>query len=191
MSEAGAKRGVQPPKGLLLSLLAQVPLLIWMWPPRPAAWELLSGGALLIAGVVLNIWAERLFRRAGVGVCVFSAVPRLVSVGPYRFTRNPMYLGMALLSAGVTLLTGVLANAWSPVVFFLWLRARFVLPEEVYLHEQLGEEYVRYRLAHPRWLGLPRRDPWGQPSPSFGAGPAQSSGSGPGVADNPGELHAP
>ena len=156
MAEPRVEPAVLPPKGLLLSLLAQAPLVIWAWPPRPAVWELAAGAALLLAGAVLNLWAERLLRRSDVGVCPFSPVPRLVSGGPYRVSRNPMYLGMALLSAGVTLMTGSLANVWSPVLYIWWIRVAFVLPEETFLRERLGEEYARYERTRPRWLGVPR-----------------------------------
>jgi protein-S-isoprenylcysteine O-methyltransferase Ste14 len=137
-----------------VSILAQVPLTLLFWPPRPGLRTAASGAACLLFGVALNVWAERLFRRDGVGVCPFSPVPRLVRSGPYRLTRNPMYLGFVLLSAGVALVTGVPANLWSAAVFAAWLHLSFVLPEEAYLREQLGSEYDDYQRDHPRWLGL-------------------------------------
>ena len=113
------------------------------------------GAALLAAGVVLNVWADRLFRREGVGVCPFSPAPRLVRSGPYRITRNPMYLGMVFLGAGLALATGMPHNLVSPAVFAVWLHVRYVLPEEAFLRASLGAPYEEYLRLHPRWIGVP------------------------------------
>ena len=101
------RSGLMPPKVLLLSVMLQIPLILWSWPLKPAEAPALAGAAMLAAGVVLNVRAERLFLKSGVGVCPFSPAPYLVNTGPYRLTRNPMYLGMVLLSASVPLITGL------------------------------------------------------------------------------------
>jgi protein-S-isoprenylcysteine O-methyltransferase Ste14 len=141
---------------LLLSLLAQAPLVLWRWPLRLAVIPALIGMAVLAGGVVLNVWADRLFHKSGVGVCPFSPVPGVISEGPYRITRNPMYLGMVLISAGVPLMTGLYFNLCAPAALAIWLHVCFVLPEEEYLRQQLGAEYLLYASGNPRWLGLPR-----------------------------------
>lgn len=150
-----ARPGLLPPKMLLLSLLLQVPPILWLWPPKPARVPALAGVAMLAAGAVLNVWAERLFRRAGAGVCPFSPAPNLVSTGPYRFTRNPMYLGMVLLSASGPLIAGLYWNLWAPAALAVWLHFRYVLPEEQFLRDRLGVDYLAYASRNPRWLGLP------------------------------------
>jgi protein-S-isoprenylcysteine O-methyltransferase Ste14 len=142
---------------LLFSLLLQVPLIVLRWPLRPAFLPAISGLALLLVGLVLNLWADRLFHRKGVGVCPFSPAPSLVREGPFRPTRNPMYLGMVLASASAPLITGVYLNLWAPAALAAWLHFGFVLPEEAFLRERLGAEYVLYASVHPRWLGLPGR----------------------------------
>jgi protein-S-isoprenylcysteine O-methyltransferase Ste14 len=159
------RRSTLPPLGLLYSLLAQLPLVVATWPPSPGAWHLAAGAAILVAGVVLTVWPERMFRRARVGVCPFSAVPRLVTGGPYRISRNPMYLGFVSLSAGVAVASGVLGNLWAAAALGVWLHWRFVLPEEDFLYSQLGDKYIAYRDTHPRWLGFGSRGA-GQRTPS-------------------------
>ncbi len=153
-TRAGKKPFALPPKGLLLSLLLQGPLIIFQWPLAPSRWELWIGAALGLAGIMLNLWADQLFKRGGVGVCPFSPTPRLISVGPFRVTRNPMYLGFVFLSASVSFFSGVLANLWAPLALLCWLHFQFVLPEEAFLREQLGQAYESYRSSHPRWLGV-------------------------------------
>ena len=149
-----SKPRVLPPKGLLVALAAQLPLLVSAGPLRPSPLEIAAGGLLLVAGVVLNVWAERLFRHSGVGVCPFTHVPVMVARGPYRLTRNPMYLGLVCLNLGATLLTGVLANAWSSIAFGMWLHFAFVLPEEVFLRRELGRAFDEYAAVVPRWLSV-------------------------------------
>lgn len=167
---------VLPPKALLVSLVAQAPLAALAWPLAPTSLQAIAGAAMLLGGTVLNVWAERLFRRAGVGVCPFSAAPRMVTSGPYRFTRNPMYLGMVMVSAGAALATGVLPNLVWCGLLGGWLHRRFVLPEEAFLTAKLGAEFERYRAAHPRWLGVPSvrssadtRDNGGETGPAVAA----------------------
>ncbi len=147
--------GLLPPKALLLILLSQIPLVLWSWPLKPAIAPAFVGAAMLGTGVVLNVWAERLFRKSGVGVCPFSPVPNLVSTGPYRFTRNPMYLGMVLLSASWPLMMSLYWNLWPAAALAAWLHFRFVLPEEAFLRGRLGVGYLEYASRNPRWLGLP------------------------------------
>jgi protein-S-isoprenylcysteine O-methyltransferase Ste14 len=110
---------------------------------------------LLIAGVVLNVWAERLFRRNGLGVCPFTPVPVLVTRGPYRLTRNPMYLGLVCLNLGVTVFSGGLANVWSSLTLFAWLlHYAFVLPEEIFLRHELRSAFDEYVRRVPRWFSV-------------------------------------
>ncbi len=148
-----------PPKALLLSLAAQALVYVGVWPAWPGMGMVLPGAALLMAGTVLNIWAERLFRRNDVGVCPFTPVGALVWRGPYRISRNPMYLGILCISGGAALASGLSANLWATAALALYLHFRFVLPEEEFLHARLGVPYLQYALRTPRWLGLPAPRP--------------------------------
>jgi protein-S-isoprenylcysteine O-methyltransferase Ste14 len=150
------KAGILPPRGLLIALASQMPLLAATGLRRPTAPEFAIGLGLLLLGCVLNVWAERLFRRHAVGVCPFTPVPVLIERGPYRVTRNPMYVGLVALNLGGSFLTGVLANAWSSVAFVFWLHYAFVLPEEAYLHREQSAAFTEYARRVPRWLPLIR-----------------------------------
>jgi protein-S-isoprenylcysteine O-methyltransferase Ste14 len=150
-----SNRRILPPKGLLFSLLIQVPTLLWCWPPHPSVSAVLAGIGTLLMGVILNLWANSLFVKKKVGVCPFSPVGSLLSEGPFRFTRNPMYLGMVLICAGMALVTGLYFNLCAAALLAVWLHFRFVLPEEEFLEEQMGLDYLTYARRSPRWLGLP------------------------------------
>src|SRR6188474_3221464 len=68
-----------------------------------------AGAIVIVLSIGLMLWAARLFNRADTGIIPFTPATSLVVVGPYRFTRNPMYLGMAGTLLGVALLFGTLA----------------------------------------------------------------------------------
>lgn len=155
MSDKMNARGVLPPRALVISLMAQLPLLYLSWPLAFDRTKVIAGAALLLTGVALNLWADRLFRRNNVGVCPFSRTPVLLAQGPYRWTRNPMYLGLVLVCASPALGTGLHANLAAAAVLLLWLHFRFILPEEAFLREQFGTAYLSYASSRPRWFGLP------------------------------------
>ena len=142
-----------PPLYFLLAILAMTGL-HYLLPiadliDRP--WSYL-GLVPIVLGVGLAVWAERLFSWAGTGVRPFTPSTALVTAGPYRFTRNPMYLGMLLVLAGGWLMIGSLGAALVIPVFFWWIRSRFVLPEEAHMERHFGEGYLAFKTAVRRWL---------------------------------------
>ncbi len=110
---------------------------------------LMTGGA----GVVLLAWTILDFARRGRGTLApWSPTERLVTSGPYRVVRNPMYLGVYLVLLGEAALSGSLAVlVWG--IAFAAVSATFVLHyEEPNLERRFGEDYRRYCRAIPRWL---------------------------------------
>jgi protein-S-isoprenylcysteine O-methyltransferase Ste14 len=126
----------------------------WMW-PRP----LLSGVALSPLGVALVVVSilvlgasVRRFRAAGTPVPARKPTTTIVRTGPYRFSRNPIYLGFSLLHLGIAMWV----NSW-------WLVATLaaavaiihyvVIPEEErYLEAKFGTAYLDYKVSVRRWL---------------------------------------
>lgn len=141
-----------PPRGFLLALLSHVPLLVSHWPLHPNPLPMAAGAALIAWGVLLNVWAERLFRSAATGICPFSTATVLVKRGPFRLSRNPMYLGLVAICAGVTLATGVFANLWISVALAVWLHHAYILREEEFMRARFGAEYEEYAGRVPRWI---------------------------------------
>lgn len=99
----------------------------------------------VVVWVALDPAAMRTFRQAGTEVPPNRPTTALVRAGPYRVSRNPMYLGMLLLYAALALAFGVLwALALLPVVFLVL--DRLVVPrEEAYLERKFGDDYRAYR----------------------------------------------
>jgi protein-S-isoprenylcysteine O-methyltransferase Ste14 len=130
---------------LLLQEVAPLPLL----PPaetRPVAVVCLAGCA------VLALWGVSRFRRARTSVLPIRPATTLITDGPFRFSRNPLYLSLALLYLGITLWLGVL---WPivllPALIFL-VQQLVILREEAYLEGRFGDAYRAYRARVRRWL---------------------------------------
>jgi protein-S-isoprenylcysteine O-methyltransferase Ste14 len=119
--------------------------------PPPAV-----AGAVAVAGIlawaVLDGTAMREFRRAGTTVLPWQASAALVSSGPYRWTRNPMYVGMALLHAALAIAFGVLW-ALALLAAVILVIDRMVVPrEERAMRDTFGEAYDAFRQQVRRWV---------------------------------------
>jgi protein-S-isoprenylcysteine O-methyltransferase Ste14 len=118
------------------------------WP----AWFQWVGWALVIASVVLAVSAVRTFRRHHTALNPLGQVTTVVASGPFRYTRNPMYLGLLVLHVGGTL---AFRLPWAAIFFvpvFLALQFGVIVPEEAYLEAECGEPYRLYRQRVRRWL---------------------------------------
>ena len=113
---------------------------------------LAAGAALVVAGLALILAAAGRFRRAGTRPEPWQPSTALVAAGVYRFTRNPMYLGMALVHAGLAFaFDGPLALAALPLALLV-IDAQVIAREERYLEAKFGEAYRAYRQRVRRWL---------------------------------------
>jgi|LakMenEpi03Aug12_release.lakeMendotaPanAssembly.Ray.scaffolds.fasta_scaffold431494_2 protein-S-isoprenylcysteine O-methyltransferase Ste14 len=147
-------RGIWPPQALLLGLLLQGVAILWRWPISPPTWAMGLGVVLFLMGVGLNFSAAMEFRRKKVGIVPFTPSEMLALGGPYRFTRNPMYIGMSLILAALAVGTGLWFDLLIPLVFLVWVHNAYVLPEEAFLEARYGADYDTYRRRIPRWIGL-------------------------------------
>jgi protein-S-isoprenylcysteine O-methyltransferase Ste14 len=110
------------------------------------------GAALLVAGAAFAAWGRRTFSAAGTTIKPFERTYELVESGPFRFTRNPMYLGLVTMSTGVALTMGTPGPWLVTLAFALLLRFRFIRNEERALVASLGEPYEQYRRRVRRWI---------------------------------------
>jgi protein-S-isoprenylcysteine O-methyltransferase Ste14 len=144
---------VPPPVYYIGGFLAGVALELAFptsWPPSGIriAVTLLAAGAWL----ALDGTAMVTFRRAGTSMVPMNPTTALVTSGPYRLTRNPMYLGMAFLYVAFAFAFGVIwALAFLPAVILVV--DRFVIArEEPYLERKFGQTYRDYKARARRWL---------------------------------------
>jgi len=131
--------------GLMLDKKKHVPFL-----PSGAArfvgWPLIGGG------VLLGGWFRKTMGDADAPVRTDRPVPRLTTEGPFRYTRNPAYLGLAMIYARIA----ILRNALSAILFLplvVWVIGREVIGrEERYLERTFGQEYLAYKARVRRWV---------------------------------------
>src|SRR2546426_1316558 len=147
------KTRIYPPVYFLLHLLVMVGLHLFVpfarWIPSPLNY---LGVAPMLAGIVLALSGRSLFIRHGTTVRPFEESSALVVSGPFRLTRNPMYLGMALFLAGVAVCLGTV-TPWLAVPAFVWLiTARFIRHEEAMLEQRFGVQYREYKKRVRRWV---------------------------------------
>lgn len=154
-AERGAQVRFPPPLVFAGFVLFGLALQYAMAPiPFPVdRWITLAAGILLsLTGLSFIVMAHRLFKRTGQDPVPWTPSPELLLQGPYRFTRNPMYLGLTLIQAGFGL---AINNLWislfaAPALFIVHFIA--VLPEERYLTEKFGENYKAYLAKVRRYL---------------------------------------
>jgi protein-S-isoprenylcysteine O-methyltransferase Ste14 len=131
--------------GLLANRRYHMPFL----PPRVAR---TLGWPLVTCGLVVGFLGAREMRRAETNVDPYKPATAVVTGGPFRFTRNPLYLSLTLIYGGIS----ALANALLPVLLLpmvLRLMRRGVIErEERYLERKFSDEYIEYKEGTPRWI---------------------------------------
>jgi protein-S-isoprenylcysteine O-methyltransferase Ste14 len=132
-------------------------LLSWLVPIGPGLGgangrALAVGATFAVLGLVLGFYSVWEFKRHGTSVVPGDPATAMVESGPYRYTRNPIYIGFVLLYFGLAVM---LTSAWMlllliPVLSVL--QRGVVEREEAYLTEKFGEAYRKYQARVPRWL---------------------------------------
>ena len=145
---------IRPPLAWGLAVIAGLAL-NWLVPlpflpvDLPAGW---LGAMVFILALALVAWAIVTITRAGSNVPTNLPTTTIVASGPYRFTRNPIYLGMFLGLIGLAIAFDNLWLLMMLVPFALVIRYGVVAREETYLERKFGDVYRRYRARVRRWL---------------------------------------
>lgn len=144
---------VRPPWVYLAFIVAGLALeYAWRFPFVALAIGVPLGVLLMVAAVVMFVGATRAFRAAGTPVPGGEPTTAIVRTGPYRFSRNPIYVAFSLLHLGIALAVN---SMWlvATLIAALAVMARVVIPrEERYLEKKFGAEYLDYRNSVRRWL---------------------------------------
>jgi len=154
--DAAKVRFFPPAIPLITILLGAVLSSIWpiaesFYVPAPGRYYI-GGGIAVGAFLVFGLWSFLVIRSGGQSENPWKPTTHIEVRGPFRITRNPMYLQMLLVCIGV----GVAINSWWILLFtplagcaLYWLAIR---PEEEYLEKKFGETYLTYKRRVRRWL---------------------------------------
>lgn len=129
---------------LVADLLFTIPVLVQYKP---------AGIALIVLGFVLSGWGRLTFRNQGAEIVPWSeAHGTLVGSGPFRFTRNPMYLGIVVIGLGAALLAGTWLMWLVPIAIFALDNFVIIPFEESSMERAYGDAYRAYRARVRRWI---------------------------------------
>ena len=138
-----------------LALPAMIGFAIPIWIGRTAgpARHLAPAAVLLGLGTLLLLWCVREFYAAGRGTLAPWDPPRhLVTSGPYRISRNPMYIGVVTILVAWCILWGSRVLAIYSALFMIAVHLRVVRYEEPWAARHFGSEWDAYRIRVPRWV---------------------------------------
>jgi protein-S-isoprenylcysteine O-methyltransferase Ste14 len=111
-----------------------------------------TGLLLAFAGFLIGFWGVRTFIRAGTNVRPDLPVTALVTSGPYRFSRNPLYMACTIIYLGITLSVGSLWLLAMLIPTLAVMHYRIVRREEEYLEGRFGDDYRAYKAQVNRWI---------------------------------------
>jgi len=133
---------------VIVALIVDVPLqLPALLQHRP------TGIALIVIGVALGVWGRLTFSRNGAEIMPSSEThSTLVASGPFKFTRNPMYLGIVVIASGAALTAGTWLMWLVPVVVFALDQFVIIPFEERSMERAYGDAYRAYKTRVRRWL---------------------------------------
>ena len=149
-----ANLGLVRPPFVYLGSIALGLVLHLLWPARlvPLSVSTPAGAIVTVLAIALFVSAVRILRAAGTPVPGNRPTTTIVRTGPYRFSRNPIYLAFSLVQLGLSLWVNSLAllTTLIPAVAIMWL---VVIPrEERYLEARFPSEYSPYKASVRRWL---------------------------------------
>ena len=142
------------PPLILFIFIALGIALDWLMPAAflPPAVQYAVGGVLIALALVLAIAAMVCFARAGTNIPTYRPATALVAVGPYRFSRNPIYVAMILLVLGIGVMVDSVWIVALAVPFAVVLRYGVIAREERYLEVKFRDSYRAYRARVRRWI---------------------------------------
>ena len=126
--------------------------LVWPAPLVPSSLSTPIGAAVTLLAVALFVAAVRTFRAAGTPIPGNRPTTTIVRVGPYRFTRNPIYLAFSLFQLGLSFWINSLALLVTLIPAVALISLVVIPREERYLEERFPSEYTSYKTSVRRWL---------------------------------------
>jgi len=111
-----------------------------------------GGYVLVFSGSLITLWADYLFKKSGTTVKPYERPCSLNTSGPFRISRNPMYLGFTFILLGVAVFMGILLMIIFPLIFVVICELVYIPVEEKCLEDVFGSNYTEYKRRVRRWL---------------------------------------
>ena len=144
---------IAPPPLIFLAVLALGwALARYLLPPIHVPYGRTIGAILVVAALAFAIWAASIMLRARTHVDPFRPTTAIVTAGPFRVTRNPLYLSMSVIYVGMALLLHAIAAVLLLPVALVVMVWGVIHREEAYLERKFGVQYLEYRNRVRRWL---------------------------------------
>ena len=124
----------------------------WPVPLVPMEIRIYAGGFIILISFVPAIWMMRLFIKARTNLDVRKPTHKIVTSGPFRWTRNPAYLSLSLLVLGIAIVADSIWVLLLLVVAMIVTHYKVILREESYLEQKFGVEYLEYKASVRRWI---------------------------------------
>ena len=142
-----------PPIYLFLSIVALfvlnhiIPFAILFYPPFNY-----FGVVIVFLGLSLILWHADYFKKYETPIKPFEHSTHLIKDGMYKYSRNPIYLGMAVILFGGAMILGSLSPFIVVPVFIIIIERAFIVKEEEFLENIFGDEYLEYKESVRRWI---------------------------------------
>ena len=145
---------ILPPHIFGMSILLIVALNLLLDSPRPVAepYHWLLGAVIFVLGLTITLPSARLFQQVKTNIIPYNDPNELVTSGWFRYTRNPMYLGLVLMLAGIAVGFGELIGYVVPLLFLILMDRTFIPMEEKAMQRVFGARYDEYRGRVRRWI---------------------------------------
>ena len=112
----------------------------------------LFGIVFILIGILIVIWAANAFTRKDTPKNPFDTPKAVATDGPFKHSRNPMYIGITYILIGASILNGSALVFLAPIVFLITIRIFFIPMEEKKMERLFGEEYLNYKKKVRRWI---------------------------------------
>lgn len=144
---------ILPPIMLITCLIGMIAFHYYGQTSAVISGPLKNLGYLLIAvGIALPVWGAQIFKRLETNILPYKSPDKLVTEGPFRFSRNPMYLGMLLVLFGTGIRLGALESLYFIALFFAVANWWYIPFEEGKMDKMFGEQFTAYKKQVRRWL---------------------------------------
>ena len=125
-----------------------------IFPKIEIRYETIFGSFMIIIGLTIILSAIILFKKYQTTITPLnpSNATKLITDGIYKFSRNPMYLGMLMIIISTSIFYLNIYSILTPFLFILWINKFQIKREEVFLTEKFGKEYLSYKNKTRRWI---------------------------------------